>query len=75
MTKTKNLMAIGAVAAVLAGFCNIFAQDDLDALLQDLEGELPAEKKQQPADAAVVRDDDAVQTPGAQAAGWTCPRT
>ena len=44
MTNIKNLFAVSAAVAALVASQSVFAQDDLDNLLKDLESEASAKK-------------------------------
>ena len=44
MTNIKNLFAVSATLAALVATHGVFAQDDLDNLLKDLESEASAKK-------------------------------
>ena len=44
MTNIRNLFAVSATVAALVATHNVFAQDDLDNLLKDLENEAGAKK-------------------------------
>ena len=73
MTNIRNFVAIGATMAAVAMGGNALAQDDLDNLLKDLEGETAKKPAAQPAakveaPAAEAKAEAKVETPAAEPA-------
>ena len=70
MTNIKNLFAVSAAMAALVASQSVFAQDDLDNLLKDLESEASAKKPAAKAETAEASE-PAVETASAPAATET----
>ena len=62
MTNTKKILALGAAVALVSCASFVSAQDDLDALLKDLESETPA------AEAEAAKPAEAEPAPAEEAA-------
>ena len=62
MTNLRNLVALGATMAIAVVGVHSFAQDDLDDLLADLEGESAAA----PAEASADEDAAEAEEPAAE---------
>ncbi len=79
----RNLLAISVTMAFAIVSCRVFAQDDLDDLLKDLESEMPAEKAESnPAEkepAPVVEEpaaeEQAAEEPAAEEPATEAPAT
>ena len=70
MTNIKNLFAVSAAMAALVASQSVFAQDDLDNLLKDLESEASAKKPAAKAETAEASE-PAVETASTPAATET----